>query len=207
MTHVDLPLILLAALVGAGSPGPSNLAIAGASMEGGRDRGLALASGVSTGSLFWSVSAALGLGALMLAHGWLFEVIRYFGAGYLAFLAFKSARSALRPGLMKTTGISPKTTRRAYAKGLGLHLTNPKAILFFGSLYAVGVPQGSSFTDLAIVIAAVAIQSTLIFHGYALIFSSQAMTIAYTRMRRWFDGVAAVFFAAAALKILTARLT
>lgn len=207
MTTIDLPLILLAALIAGGSPGPATLAIAGASMEGGRTRGLALAAGVSTGSLIWSIAAALGLSALMLAHGWVFEVMRYFGAGYLAFLAYKSARSALRPGIAKAAGNAPRTARRAYAKGLMLHLTNPKAILFFGSLYAVGVPHGSSFADLSVVIIAVAIQSTLVFHGYALIFSSKPMTAAYARLRRWFDGVAAVFFAAASLKILTARLT
>jgi len=41
----------------------------------------------------------------------------------------------------------------------------------------------------------------------ALVAAGSPMTAAYTRLRRWFDGVAAVFFAAASLKILTARLT
>lgn len=207
MTAIDLPLILLAALVASASPGPATLAIAGASMDGGRVRGLALAAGVTTGSLIWSVSAALGLGALMLAHGWMFEIIRYLGAGYLAFLAFKSARSALRPATGLAVRGGPASSGRAYAKGLMLHLTNPKAILFFGSLYAVGVPPRSSLGDLATVIIAVAIQSILVFHGYAIIFSSRPMTAAYARLRRWFDGVAALFFAAASFKILTARLT
>ncbi len=46
------------------------------------------------GSLIWSISAALGLGAIMLANAWVFEIIRYFGAAYLMYLAYKSARSA-----------------------------------------------------------------------------------------------------------------
>ena len=82
-----------AALVATGSPGPAILAIAGTSMTSGRSAGLAVASGVTTGSWMWSAMAAFGLGAIMLSHVWLFETIRIAGAGYLLFLPFKSARA------------------------------------------------------------------------------------------------------------------
>jgi threonine/homoserine/homoserine lactone efflux protein len=48
---INLPLILLAALVASASPGPATLAIAGTSMASGRASGLALVSGITTGSL------------------------------------------------------------------------------------------------------------------------------------------------------------
>ena len=52
MLHeINLPLILMASLVAGGSPGPATLAIAGTSMASGRASGLALASGITTGSL------------------------------------------------------------------------------------------------------------------------------------------------------------
>lgn len=203
---INLPLILTAALLATASPGPSTMAIAAASMKSGRKFGLALASGVSTGSLTWSVAAAFGLGAVMLANAWIFEVIRYCGAGYLLYLAFKSARSALKPGELEPKGGVYVSLKRAYGNGLGLHLTNPKAILFFGSLYAVGVPAQSSPQSLATVIVAVAAQSFLVFHGYALLFSSAPMIKGYMRLRRWFEGIFAIAFGAAGLKILTARI-
>ena len=65
MNDVNLTMILIAAFVAAGSPGPATLAIAGTSMSSGRRTGLALAAGVTTGSLIWSVSAAFGLAAVM----------------------------------------------------------------------------------------------------------------------------------------------
>lgn len=203
---INLPFILAAALLATGSPGPATLAIAGASMQSGRRYGLALASGVTTGSLIWSVSAAFGLGAVMLANIWLFELIRYGGAGYLLFLAFRSAKSALTPGQAEPKGLAYASMRRAYGKGLALHLTNPKAILFFGSLYAVGVPPQSTPAMLATVILAVALQSAVVFHGYALLFSSRPLVGGYMRLRRWFEGVFAIAFGAAGLKILTARI-
>ena len=205
LLDINLPLILLAALVASASPGPATLAIAGTSMGSGRASGLSLASGITTGSLMWSVSAALGLGAVMLANAWMFEVVRYFGAAYLMFLAYKSARSALS---RKDIATKPMTgsKSRLFTKGLLLQVTNPKAILFFGSLYSLGIPVGSSIGDLAIVIIAVGIQSVLIFHGYAILFSSKAMTRVYLRLRRWFEGAFAIGFGAASFKIITAKI-
>lgn len=209
LIDINLPLLLLAAFVAAASPGPATLAIAGTSMASGRKSGLALASGITTGSFIWSISAALGLGAIMLAHAWMLEVMRYFGAAYLMYLAFKSARSALssKDIAVKTMVGSPQNL---FAKGLLLHVTNPKAILFFGSLYSLGIPAGSSFYDLVIVIviviAAVGTLSFLMLHGYALLFSSQVMTRLYLRSRRWFEGAFSIGFGMASLKILTARL-
>lgn len=204
LADVNLPLILIAALVAAISPGPATLALAGTSMASGRASGLALAAGITTGSLMWSVAAALGLGALMLANVWVFELIRYFGAAYLMYLAYKAARSALSDRELATKSFAGGK-RTLYAKGLALHLTNPKAILFFGSLFSLGLPPGTGVQDLAIVIAAVGFQSCLIFHGYALLFSSQAMTRLYLRLRRWFEGAFAIGFGAASFKILTAK--
>ncbi|MGD1879499.1 MAG: LysE family translocator [Kiloniellaceae bacterium] len=191
IADVNLPLILLAALIATGSPGPATLAIA---------------SGITTGSLTWSIAAAAGLSVVMLANAWVFEVMRYFGAAYLLFLAVKSARSALRREVAAATKIVAPSLGAAYRRGLLLHLTNPKAILFFGSLYAVGVPAGSSPATLAVVIAAIGLQSFLLFHGYALLFSSPPMAAGYARLRRWFEAVFAIAFAAAGIKILTARL-
>lgn len=202
--EINLPLILLAALLASISPGPATLAIAGTSMASGRGSGLSLASGITTGSLIWSISAALGLGAIMLANAWVFELIRYFGAMYLMYLAYKSARSALSRKEIAVKSMAGNNST-LFTKGLLLHVTNPKAILFFGSLYSLGVPAGSSIGELAIVIIAVGAQSFLVFHGYAFLFSSKSMTDLYLRLRRWFEGAFAIGFGAASVKILTAK--
>lgn len=204
---INLPLILAAALLATGSPGPATLNIAGTAMTAGRPFALAVAGGVATGSLMWSTAAAFGLGAVMLANAWLFELLRYAGAGYLIFLAFKSARSALKPGDVAPKAVQYGSLRRAYAGGLALHLTNPKPILFFGSLYAIGVPPQTSPLTLLIIIGAMALQSTLVFAGYALLFSSAPAVRAYLRLRRWFEGLFTLAFGYAGFKILTARLS
>lgn len=57
-----------------------------------------------------------------------------------------------------------------------------------------------------LVIAAIGLQSTLIFTGYAWLFSNGRMALGYQRLRRWFDGAFALLFAGAGLRVLTARL-
>jgi threonine efflux protein len=86
-----------------------------------------------------------------------------------------------------------------------LHLTNPTAIQFFGSLYAMGNTPETSADGLAIVIATVGAQSFVIFHGYALLFSNARLSRGYFRLRRWLQGAFALAFGAASLKILTTR--
>ncbi|WP_179381318.1 LysE family translocator [Jannaschia marina] len=203
--EVNLVVILLAALAASMSPGPATLAIAGTSMSRGRRDGLLLAVGIVCGSLTWSIAAAFGLGAIMLAHGWAFEVIRFAGAAYLLYLAWKAARSALSSKDIKTNAIRG-TSRSLVARGAALHITNPKSVLFFGALYSIGVPTDASPAQLATVVGVVGLQSTVVFLGYALLFSAPYMTRAYVRLRRWFEGFFAVGFTMAGLKVATARL-
>lgn len=204
---INLPLILAAAFVASASPGPATLAIADTSMQAGRRAGLALASGVSTGSLLWSVAAAMGLATVMASHGWALEILRYLGAAYLMFLAFKSARNVLKADVAASSSKPEASLSRAYAKGLALHLTNLKAILFFGSLYSLGISPQTSPGELATIIAAVGLQSILIFHFYAWLFSNARIAQSYVRLRRWFEAAFALAFAGASLKVLTSRLS
>jgi len=206
MSDVNFPLILTAAFMATASPGPSTLAIAGTAMANGRAQALALVTGIVCGSWSWSVAAALGLGAVMQANAWTFELLRYFGAGYLLFLAYKSARSAMSSGQAKLRSVSAGNYRAAYGKGLAMHLTNPKAILFFGALFSVGVPISATPLQIASVVVAVGLQSLCVFVAYALLFSNGRIVEVYLRLKRWFEGAFALAFGIAGVALLARRL-
>lgn len=201
---VDIPYLLIAsvALVAIASPGPATLAILGTSMAQGRRFGLALAAGVMTGSLFWSVSAAFGLGALMYSQAWLVEILRYLGAGYLFYLSYKSLRGALRSGTKEVVVQAMPGLGSTYMKGLLIHLTNPKAILFFGSLYALVISPEAAAADLLRVILTVAGVSMSVFFGYAFLFSLAPVRRMYLKLRRVFESGMALFFGVAGVKVL-----
>lgn len=197
--------VLLAAFLAQASPGPATLAIAREAMAYGRGKGIALALGVTTGSWIWSALAAAGMTTLLLAHDALIIGLRLLAALYLGWLAYRSARSAL--GLHSDAALSAPATRTgAYGRGLLIHLTNPKAILFFAALYAFGLPENAGPVSVFVIASAVAIQSLLVFTGLALVFSCAPMATGYARLRRGFEALFATVFASAAIGFLASAL-
>ena len=207
MQEIHYGLILLAAFVATASPGPATLAIAGTAMSSGRSHGVATAFGVLTGSFLWSFSGAFGMAAVMYANAWLFEILRYFGAAYLLFLAFKSFKSVVQPKSIRLEKTTSNSLPRSYLRGLAIHLTNPKVILFFGALYSMGVPSGVDVQGLLTIIFLIGLQSMCLFLGYALLFSHETFRRLYFRMSRVFDSLFTLFFGVAGVKMLLNKIS
>ena len=129
MDELNWPLMLGAGIIASASPGPATLGIAGTSMRHGRRAGLSLSAGIMAGSYIWSATAAFGVGAILLAHVWMLETVRYCGGAYLLWLAFKSLRSAMVPGAGKIADMP--APRGHFMAGLALHITNPKPIVLW----------------------------------------------------------------------------
>ncbi|WP_299794454.1 LysE family transporter [uncultured Marivita sp.] len=193
--------VLAAALVAQASPGPATLAISREAMLHGRTSGIALALGVTTGSWIWSAIAAGGMSAIILANEWAVIGLRFFAAAYLAWLALKSAKAAIQNQENNSSQSAPRA-EGSYMRGLLIHLTNPKAILFFGALYAFGLPVGATSETVLIIASAVALQSVLIFVGLAVLFSHRGIAQGYWRFRRVLESVFAVVFGSAAASFL-----
>ncbi len=199
----EILLVVLAWGIAGGTPGPATLAISGTAMGAGRGAGVSVALGIVAGSACWGTAAALGMSAVMVANAWMFEVIRYAGAAYLLYLALKSLKSALNP---KPLVVKPQSKERLFLKGFLIHLTNPKAILAWGSIYAIALPKGSGTAEIWQLFGMLITMSTFVFVGYGILFALPAVSKRYAAMKRWFDGAFAALFGAASLKILTARL-
>ena len=199
---VALPLLLLAWGLAGGSPGPATLAISGAAMRHGRRAGLATGFGVWCGSAAWGVAAALGVSALMLSYAWVAEALRIAGALYLIWLGYKSLKGAIRPS--PRAEVAPPTSR-AFLRGLFIHLTNPKAILSWGAVFAVALPSGAPWAEVWGVFAALSSVSALIFLGYGALFAAAPIRRSYVRAGRWIEGAFGILFGAAGISLLAAR--
>ena len=207
MADIHYWLIISAALIACASPGPATLAISSTALAGGRPLALAVAGGIWSGSLIWSVSAAFGLSAIMLANAWLFEVFRYLGAGYLLYLSYRSARSMFQSSTPPTTSVgSQGALLAAYRRGLLIHLTNPKAVLFFGTLYSLMLSPNTSVVSLFSVIAVISCTNGVVFFGYAVLFSNAKIRRGYDQSRRFFDAIFAGFFAFSGFKLWASRI-
>ena len=92
-----LPQLMLAwsiQAVGILSPGPSVALILGVATSRGRLPSLVTAFGVACGSIVLSVATIIGLTAILAQVAELMTVLRWVGAAYLAWLAFRAFRNA-----------------------------------------------------------------------------------------------------------------
>jgi len=190
------------------SPGPATMALAATSMTSGRAAGVSLALGVYTGSFIWACLTTAGLAAILTAYAGVLTVLKIVGGLYLLWLAWKSFRSAMRSDDLHLASLANKslTHRQLYFKGLALHLTNPKAIFAWLSMISLGIPPGAPTSIMAVFIGGCLLIGCTSFVGLAILFSTGPVRRGYTRARRYIDGFVAVFFAAAGVKLLTARI-
>ena len=199
-----LSLVYSAFILAVASPGPSNLAVMATSMERGRRAGLTLALGVTVGSLTWGILAAISVSALVAAHPGALYTIKIVGGLYLLFLAWRSARSAMRADM--PTPKAAVSGRRTFLRGYLMHITNPKAILSWTAIIALGLRPDAPLVIVYAIIIGCALISLAINQGYAVLFSSAPMIAGYRKIRRRLEAVLAAFFAFASFKLLTAQL-
>lgn len=203
----SLLLVFTAYIIGAASPGPSNMRIMGVAMHHGRRSALMLAAGVISGSFFWGSLAAAGVSAVLTQYAQALVVLKMVGGIYLLFLAIKAGRSALTSDekFATQTAAPSVSALRLYQRGLLMHLTNPKALLGWVATMTLGLGPGASTLTVAIILAGCAVLSVTIFCGYAIVFSTAPMIRGYRKARRWIEGALALVFGVAGIKLLLAR--
>lgn len=195
---------LLAFFVAAASPGPATLAVSTTAMARGARAAVLLGVGLAIGLAFWGLVAAAGLGALLVQSSVALTVLRWFGGAYLLWLAWQSARSAVMPE-PETAEVSTTVDGRILIRGLALNLSNPKAVLAWISVLALGVGSSDDPSRLAITTALCAVLGLAIYLSYAVLFSQAPVRSGYRRARRGIDGLTAAFFGYSGLKLVFTR--
>ena len=205
---IDLVFVCTVYFIGVASPGPSNLAIMATAMQNGRKKALFLAMGVETGSLFWGVLAGFGLAAVLATYSNLLIAMKIMAGLYLLWLAFKSARSALavHSDELAAIKVSRNSDLKHFNRGVLLHLTNPKAIFVWLSIISIGLPSGSTTASIFMVVVCCSIISTIVFAGYAFLFSTKIARETYLKFRRGFDSVMCVCFGYAGIRLLSGKI-
>ena len=110
-------------------PGPDILFVLTQSISGGKMAGIATASGLCTGVLFHTTAAALGVSAILYKSALAFTILKYAGAVYLLYLAFKTLKEGDR--LLFSGDAGESDFSLLYRRGIFMNLLNPKVSLFF----------------------------------------------------------------------------
>ena len=114
------------------TPGPNMLLVMSSSARFGFRPAMATMAGCMTALLAMMSISAAGLGALLQALPSVFNVLRWAGAAYLAYLGIKLWRSPVPDPIAATTPAmaQPRTSGALYRQGVLVAASNPKAILF-----------------------------------------------------------------------------
>lgn len=139
-------------LLAVASPGPDFAMVLRQSLVAGRKAAIWSSVGIGLGILVHVAYILMGLGLIISQSVQIFNFVKLIGAGYLLYIGWKSLNA--RPVALSVDESSNKSRRRysvAQALRIGFltNVLNPKATLFFLSLFSIiikpGTPQGIQF--------------------------------------------------------------
>jgi threonine/homoserine/homoserine lactone efflux protein len=188
-------------LLAVASPGPGVAAVVARALSSRLRRSPAFIAGFVVGDLIWFTCAATGLALIAKAYAPVFLLIKYAGAAYLLFLAYRlwTARSADTGGDQPAEDESPA---RLFLGSLALTLGNPKVMVFFLAILPTVVDLESisvlGMLELAVMIVLI-ISSVLT--GYALLAARAKQLIGSPRAIRRVNRISGTALAAAAIAV------
>jgi threonine/homoserine/homoserine lactone efflux protein len=123
----DLLVFLTAALTLNLTPGNDMMYVLGQSIKGGARSGVAASFGIATGSFIHLVLVALGIAVVLSQYPAVFDAIRWAGAAYLVWIAYKTLTTPI--GNVQTEG-RQRSLFAAWRDGVLVNVFNPKTIIF-----------------------------------------------------------------------------
>jgi RhtB (resistance to homoserine/threonine) family protein len=136
-------IIVMAHTLAVASPGPDFAVVLKHAITYGRRCAIYTSLGVATAIMLHIGYTLIGIGLLLTQTPWLFNVFKYLAAAYLCYIGFSALKSAppassqLGEALSSPAQYNSMSNRRAYWMGFLTNGLNPKATLFFLSLFSV----------------------------------------------------------------------
>ena len=129
MDTVQVMYFLGASILLTVAPGPDNLSVVTQGVSRGRRAAVVTAWGMCSGISIHTIAAALGISAVFYSSAVAFTVVKYAGAAYLLFLAWRALRE--RAATLGDPGAEPRGAFVLFKRGFIMNLLNPKVALFF----------------------------------------------------------------------------
>jgi len=196
-------LVLAIAIV----PGPNVLFVMTQSAWRGPRAGLSAAAGIESANTLYVLCSAAGLASLIAASGTAFELIKWAGAAYLAWLGFQAIRASFNPAAPAPLSLG-EASARAYRDGIMVGLGNPKTILFFLALFPQFIDPAHTIWLQSLVLGFLAI--TIDFAIQLLYIAAGGLmsrTLSQGAVKRWFErGIGGAFMGLAVAAALVRRL-
>ncbi len=174
----------LASFLLALTPGPDVLLVLTTAAARGWRKGLALTLGLSSGVMAHTALVAFGVAAILVDSPMALLALRFFGVGYLLYLAWQSWESrAESVTLENRTGkqLQGGSLFDWYRRGIIMNISNPKVLLFFlAFLPEFAHPDRPGFGFRVLVLGAIFMAITVLVFGMVAVLSAKGMA-------RWVD--------------------
>lgn len=177
MSYYGLATFCTAYFLAVATPGPGVAAVIAQGLARGSRGAPAFIAGFVAGDLVWFCSAIFGLSALARTAHTGFTVIKYAGATYLVYLAYKFWTAPVKPLAQDVQQLPVQSSRSLFLGTFMLTMSNPKPMLFFLALLPTVVSLETLDTAGSVEIAgAIAVILPATLGGYVLL---------ATRARTW----------------------
>ncbi|MCQ2043339.1 LysE family translocator [Stutzerimonas kunmingensis] len=189
MYWMEFMTVALVHLLAVASPGPDFAVVVRESVTQGRRVGSWTALGVGCGIFVHVAYSLLGIGLIVSQSIVLFNLFKWLAAGYLLYLGWRALRA--RPMSLDTADevgtTSDRSPWQAFVVGFVTNGLNPKATLFFLSLFTVVISADTPLLVQAGYGLYLAGATALWFLLVAWLFSRGRVRAGFARMGHWFD--------------------
>ncbi|MEV6932409.1 leucine efflux protein LeuE [Dactylosporangium sp. NPDC051485] len=193
-------------------PGPNSLYVLSVGARRGVRDGYRAAAGVWLGDAVLMTLSACGVASLLHAYPWLFGIVKYLGAAYLAYLGVRLVIGTLRRRRdpEQPTAVAEPKADRPFRRALVISLFNPKAILFFVSFFIQFVDPGYPHPALSFLVLGTIAEVLSALYLTLLIFGGRFLAGQFRSRRRLAAGLTTLVggaFLAFSVKLATASLS
>ncbi len=180
--------IAIVHLLAVASPGPDFAIVVRQSITYGKITALWTSLGVGTGILLHVMYSLLGIGVVVSQSILAFTIMKFMGAAYLMYIGWKALRT--KPGgsrILAGKGQEIPTIRKAFWTGFLTNGLNPKATLFFLSLFTVVIAPETPVPVQLFYGIYMAIATALWFSGLSLLFGNERVRLLFGKVGHWFE--------------------
>ena len=188
------------------SPGPNFLVVTQSAINQTRRHAIYTALGIASGSTVLACLAATSMGLLLTHFSWFERAVKILGGAYLLYIGVKiwlQAKQPLAPQMAASGGPGAgQSYWYAYWYGMATNLSNPKALVFFATIFASLLTPSLSGSVRLAGVALICLCSTLWHVTLANWFSGAQMQQVYRAAKRTINRVTAVVLIAVGIKLL-----
>ncbi|MFG1479698.1 LysE family translocator [Xanthobacter sp. V4C-4] len=210
-SHLTEYLTLMAVFaLAAVAPGPDFAVVARQSVVFGRRSGIFASLGIGAALLVHAGYTLAGLG-LLVAHSLpAFTLLKWAGCAYLVYVGLRTwsapaPLSAAPEAGDRGSGRSPISDGRSFALGFLTNALNPKAVLFFLSLFGTVVSAATPLALQGLYALSMAVFLACWFTVVACAFTGRAVRDGLARLGRWFNRITGALLIGLGIRIAFQR--